>query len=98
MVTAGILLFRKNFHGRAGNRTRDLMISSQRLRPLDHEAGYIVNLNRCSHKSAATLSDFNETLNFLNRLSKTTQISNVMKIRQVGAEMFYVAERTDRQT
>jgi len=44
------------------------------------------------------LSDFNETLNFLNRLSKTTQISNVMKIRQVGAEMFYVAERTDRQT
>jgi len=31
MVTAGILLFRENSHGRAGNRTRDLMISSQRL-------------------------------------------------------------------
>jgi hypothetical protein len=31
MVTAGILPFRENSHGRAGNRTRDLMISSQRL-------------------------------------------------------------------
>ena len=41
MVTAGILPFRENSHGRAGNRTRDLMISSQRLRPLDHEAGRI---------------------------------------------------------
>jgi len=39
MVTAGILPFRENSHGRAGNRTRDLMISSQRLWPLDHEAG-----------------------------------------------------------
>jgi hypothetical protein len=32
---------RENSHGRVGNRTRDLMISSQRLWPLDHEAGYI---------------------------------------------------------
>jgi len=31
MVTAGILPFRENSHGRAGNRTWDLMISSQRL-------------------------------------------------------------------
>jgi len=37
MVTAGILPFRENSHARAGNRTRDLRISSQRLRPLDHE-------------------------------------------------------------
>jgi len=35
MVTAGIIHFRENFHGRAGNRTRDLMISCQILRPLD---------------------------------------------------------------
>jgi len=41
MVTAGILSFRENSHGRAGNRTRDLVISSQRLWPLDHEAGLI---------------------------------------------------------
>ena len=31
MVTAGILPFRKNSHGRDGNRTRYLMVSSQRL-------------------------------------------------------------------
>ena len=30
---------RKNPHGRTGNRTRDLVISSQKLWPLDHEAG-----------------------------------------------------------
>jgi hypothetical protein len=30
---------RKNSHGRTGNRTQDLMISSQKLWPLDHEAG-----------------------------------------------------------
>ena len=39
MVTAGIFPFKENSHGRAGNRTRDLMISSQRLWPLDDEAG-----------------------------------------------------------
>jgi len=33
MVTAGILPFRENSHGRTGNRTRDLMISRQRLWP-----------------------------------------------------------------
>jgi hypothetical protein len=32
---------RKNLHGRTGNRTRDLIISSQKLWPLDHEAGHI---------------------------------------------------------
>ena len=39
MVTAGIFPFKEISHGRAGNRTRDLMISSQRLWPLDHETG-----------------------------------------------------------
>jgi len=39
MVTAGILPFRENAHGRTGNQTRDLMISRQRLWPLDHKAG-----------------------------------------------------------
>jgi len=31
MFTAGILPFRENSHGRAGNRTQDLVISSQTL-------------------------------------------------------------------
>ena len=39
MVTVGIFPFKENSHGRAGNRTRDLMIGSQKLWPLDHEAG-----------------------------------------------------------
>jgi hypothetical protein len=30
---------RKNPHGRAGNRNLNLMISSQKLRPLDHVVG-----------------------------------------------------------
>ena len=44
MVTAGNLPFRENSSGRAGNRTRDLMISSQSLWPLDHEAGRVLVL------------------------------------------------------
>jgi hypothetical protein len=41
MVTMGISPSRKDPHGRAWNRTRDLMISSQKLWPLDHEAEII---------------------------------------------------------
>ena len=46
MVTAGIFPFKENSHGRAGNRTRDLRISSQRLWPLDHEAGPHPEVNK----------------------------------------------------
>jgi hypothetical protein len=35
-------------------------------------------------------------LNFLNRLSKKLQTSNVIKIRPVGTEMFRADERTGR--
>jgi hypothetical protein len=44
---------RKNSHGRTGNRTRDLIISSQKLWPLDHQAGHTdkIQLNIwASHK------------------------------------------------
>jgi hypothetical protein len=34
----------KNPHGRAGNQTRDLMISSQKQWPLDHQAGPKLNI------------------------------------------------------
>jgi hypothetical protein len=37
-------LWEKNPHGRAGNQTRDLIISSQKRWPLDHEAGHISTL------------------------------------------------------
>jgi hypothetical protein len=42
---------RKNPHGRTGNRTRDLMISSQNLWPLDHEAGHWKKMARWKHLS-----------------------------------------------
>ena len=55
VVTTGILPFKENSHGTTGNRTLDLIISSQRLWPLDHEAGHCaqrINLHHHSPKSA----------------------------------------------
>jgi len=40
------------------------------------------------------LSDFNETWNFSTYFEKNTPTSNLMKIHQVGAELFHA----DRQT
>ena len=42
------------------------------------------------------MSDFNEHRIFFNKLSKNTQISNFMKIRPVGAELFDADGQTDR--
>jgi hypothetical protein len=52
-------------------------------------------MHMSSSKEAATLVDFNENLNFRDRVSKNTQISKLIKIRPVGAELFH---RTDGQT
>jgi hypothetical protein len=62
MVTAGVLPFRENSHGRAGNRTRDLIISGQILWPLDHEVGLysycmFMYFHRASWHSSATLTE-----------------------------------------
>ena len=53
------------------------------------ERNTIIELHRCSCKIPAILVKFYSNLNFLNRLSKITQISNFMKIRPVEAELFY---------
>jgi len=42
------------------------------------------------------LSDFNETRNFLDRFLKDNEISKIMKIRRVGAELFQ-GGRTERR-
>ena len=39
-----------------------------------------------------------ENLNFPNRISKNTQISNLVKICPVGAELFHAGGRTDGQS
>jgi len=44
------------------------------------------------------LSYFIETRNFLNMFSKNIQISVIMKIRPVGAELFHADGQTDKQT
>jgi len=57
----------------------------------------IKNLYRSSYKVPAFLSDFNETC-FLDSVSKNTQMSNFVKIRPVGAELFHADRRTDGRT
>ena len=42
IVTTGSSPHKENLYGKAGNRTRDLVISSQKLWPLDHEAGQVL--------------------------------------------------------
>jgi hypothetical protein len=41
------------------------------------------------------LSNFNETWNFLDRVSKKVQISSFIKICPVGAELFHADRQTD---
>jgi len=47
-------------------------------------------------KHSLLLSDFNKNLNFLDRFSKNTQVSDFMKIRSVGAELYDADRRTDK--
>jgi hypothetical protein len=44
------------------------------------------------------LSHFNESWNFLDRFTKSTQMTNFMKLRPVGAKLFRADAQTERQT
>jgi hypothetical protein len=46
-------------------------------------------------KYPSFLSDFNKTWIFSTVFSKNKQIANVMKIRQLGAQLFHAHWRTD---
>jgi hypothetical protein len=52
-----------------------------------------VNWSAC--EILVILVKFERKLSFLDRLSKNTQMLNVMKIRSVAAELFYADGRTD---
>ena len=59
-------------------------------------ARYDQNVYWSSCKVSVILVIFSWNSIFLNLFKKTTWISNFMKIRPVGAEMFHAGERTDR--
>jgi hypothetical protein len=48
-------------------------------------------------KYPSLLLDFNQTWIFSTNIKKNTQISNFMKIRPVGAELFHADWQTDTQ-
>jgi hypothetical protein len=58
----------------------------------------IINVHSCSCKVPVALVRFWWNFNFQDRFSTNSQISNFMKIRPVGAELFHADGRTDSQT
>jgi len=57
----------------------------------------VINVYCSSCEVPVILVRFKRNLNFLERCSKNTEISNFMKIRPVGTEMFHENGRKDRR-
>ena len=62
------------------------------------EQDIIINMHSSLCKLPFIPVRFYCNLNFLKRFSKNSQISNFMKIRPVGAELFHADRQTHRQT
>ena len=62
------------------------------------ERDIIKNVHCSSRKALVILLRFSLNLNFLDGFSKSTQISNLIISRSVGAELFHMDRRTDEQT
>jgi len=62
------------------------------------ERDFFINVHRYSCKVSAVIFTFPQHIDFLDTFSKIPEISNFMKIRPVGAELFHDDGRTDRQT
>jgi len=77
-----VLLFSTNF-----------LVSFLILRTVERDI--IINVQMSSCKVNVILVRFQS--NFRGRFSKSGQISSFIKIRSVGAELFHVDGRTDRQ-
>ena len=54
-----------------------------------------INLHRSAYKVPVILVRFSSNLNFLGRFSKHPQISNIMNLRPVAAELFHADRQTD---
>ena len=80
-------LSRKNAHGRAGNRTRDLVVSSQELWPPSHEAGPWTGM----FKLRICTLNLNFIIIFLLDYCflKTSQNSRITKIEYISSIMAY---------
>jgi hypothetical protein len=76
-----------------------LQISSETFLILRrNERDMITNVYWSSCEVPVILVRFCWNLNFLDIFSKNTQMSNLIKIRPVWAELFHADEQTDRQT
>jgi len=67
------------------------------LIPRRGERDVIINVCCYSCKRSVTLVRFERIINFLDRFSENTPISNFVKICLVGADLFHADGRTDRQ-